>query len=451
MTEISVDLSKRGSAIRPLNAVNNGPMFPDGGVRKTATNFEAYKAAGFSYARLHDTAFAPGCAGEHLVDVHRIFKNFDADENDPASYVFGPTDRYILNIIAAGTKVFYRLGAAIEHQYKYGTLPPKDFAKWARICEHIILHYNEGWADGYHLGIEYWEIWNEPDTGYKQNNSPTWGGTMDAFFELFEITLYHLKAHFPQLKIGGPALCSVTDSRDIFEDMLRYLNRNGKHAPLDFFSWHLYGEDVTEFEYKIRLVQQMLEKYGYGDAENILNEWNYVLGWTGEKLTYSYKMNKAAKGAAFVAGAMCVGQALGLDMLMYYEGRPKTPWCGLFAGDENLPTVTYGVYPMFARLLSLGTHVPTEWKDGVYSCAATDGEKYGLLLTRFKPDDATEPEDLALSFSKPAGAYKVSYHLLNDENPEGRLVREEYFTADTFRAYIKMKNFDTYYISVEKM
>ena len=48
-------------------------------------------------------------------------------------------------IEAAGTKVFYRLSHRIEHEVKkYGTLPPKDFKKWAVICEHIIRHYTEG-------------------------------------------------------------------------------------------------------------------------------------------------------------------------------------------------------------------------------------------------------------------------------------------------------------------
>ena len=49
----------------------------------------------------------------------------------------------------------------------YHTFPPKDPEKWARICEHIIRHYTEGWADGYHYNIRYWEIWNEPEV---QNN-----------------------------------------------------------------------------------------------------------------------------------------------------------------------------------------------------------------------------------------------------------------------------------------
>ena len=69
------------------------------------------------------------------------------------------------------------LGNRIEHESKrYGSIPPKDPAKWARICEHIIRHMNEGWAGGHHYGIEYWEIWNEPDV-----NPQCWDGPVEEF------------------------------------------------------------------------------------------------------------------------------------------------------------------------------------------------------------------------------------------------------------------------------
>jgi len=50
-----------------------------------------------------------------------------------------------------------------DDTYKKHNVPPKDFNKWARICVNIIRHYNDGWAGGYHWGIKYWEVWNEPD------------------------------------------------------------------------------------------------------------------------------------------------------------------------------------------------------------------------------------------------------------------------------------------------
>ena len=139
MTYIQLDLSKVAGPIKPMNAVNNGPVSKS---VRGMSNFEDYKALEIPFARNHDASFYSNYGGEHTVDVHSIFRNFDADENDPASYIFSPTDKYIANTEDAGTRTFYRLGASIEHGYKYGTYPPADFAKWARICEHIIMHYN---------------------------------------------------------------------------------------------------------------------------------------------------------------------------------------------------------------------------------------------------------------------------------------------------------------------
>ena len=152
MQKITVDFSNTQGKIKPMNAVNNGPA--GSAVRGQRGNFDAYAAARIPYARNHDASFYSGYGGEHTVDVHRIFRDFDADENLPENYIFGPTDAYTENTFAAGTKIFYRLGASIEHGYKYGTRVPKDYLKWARICEHIIRHYTEGWADGYHFDIE---------------------------------------------------------------------------------------------------------------------------------------------------------------------------------------------------------------------------------------------------------------------------------------------------------
>ena len=112
MSSITVDFGKSTGVVKPMHAVNNGPLPVS--VRGTSNN-DLYRALEIPYARNHDASFCWGYGGEHIVDVHRIFKHFDADENNPDSYVFGPTDEYIKNTIEAGTKVFYRLGASIEH------------------------------------------------------------------------------------------------------------------------------------------------------------------------------------------------------------------------------------------------------------------------------------------------------------------------------------------------
>ena len=45
------------------------------------------------YGRLHDIEYPFGSG--QFVDIHCIFPDFDADENDPASYYFTSTDMYL--------------------------------------------------------------------------------------------------------------------------------------------------------------------------------------------------------------------------------------------------------------------------------------------------------------------------------------------------------------------
>ena len=63
MQNINIDLFARGGKIKYMNAVNNGPLAPSGGVRKSPTNFDLFKEAEISYARTHDSSFFTGYGG----------------------------------------------------------------------------------------------------------------------------------------------------------------------------------------------------------------------------------------------------------------------------------------------------------------------------------------------------------------------------------------------------
>ena len=145
MNKITVDFNKETRAIKPMHSTNNGPVKGAGfGGQKTSIP-EFWKQAGIPYARNHDAAFCASYGGEHTVDVTNIFPDFDKDPYDENSYDFIVTDEYIRFTLECGTQTFYRLGQKIDHRIKkYDPIPPKDFKKWAVICEHIIRHYNEG-------------------------------------------------------------------------------------------------------------------------------------------------------------------------------------------------------------------------------------------------------------------------------------------------------------------
>ena len=263
--------SQEVGPIKAMNGVNNGPAGPYGlGDSQTRDNFADYRAAKFPFARTHDAAFSECYGSEHTVDITSIFPDFSKKADDPSAYDFAITDWYLKRIRDMGTEVFFRLGQKIEHHVKkYGILPPADFKKWAQICEHIIRHYNEGWADGHEWNIRYWEIWNEADLDAKtwNTNPRTWGGTEQQFFDLYTTTAKHLKKCFPHLLIGGPALAGQEQWADRF---LAHMAKN--NVPIDFFSWHIYGTDPRKIAEKAGRMRKLVDSHGYDKAETILNE-----------------------------------------------------------------------------------------------------------------------------------------------------------------------------------
>ena len=380
-----VDASMEVGRIKVMNAVNNGPKVAPASQKKG--NFDSYKAAGFPYARLHDAPlYAPWTK---CVDIDCIFPDFDADENRPESYDFTLTDKLLKDIYAAGTEVFYRLGQSIENaSKKYNVYPPKNYRKWARICEHIIRHYNEGWADGYHYGIEYWEIWNEPDLGFRagrhlKNDSPTWNGTDEDYFRFYADVSKYLKGKFPSLKFGGPALCEDNEWADRF---LAYCSGHG--VGLDFFSYHLYAGSVEGFEAKNALMKSLLDKYGYTDVEMILDEWNYLSNWTDEYV-YTTEVIKSHVGAAFCTAVMQACQNGPLDMLMYYDARPNTSFNGLFDFTTFATLPSYYSFYAWKRLRELGTQVfsSDEGLEDVRITAAKGEDGRMAVLVSYFPND----------------------------------------------------------------
>lgn len=378
-----VDFSRETGNMKIMHAVNNGPMRkkPD----QVRDNFDSYKALNIPYARNHDASFNSDYGGCHTVDVHYIFPDFNAPVDDPASYDFVLTDQYIENTLAAGTETFYRLGTKIEHEKKkYGTLPPPDFQKWAEICEHIIRHMNYGWADGHEYGITYWEIWNEPDIA-SDNTEPflkkCWGGTEAQFHDFFEVAAKHLKKCFPELKIGGPAVCNPGNWLERFlEDMQK------RNVPMDFVSWHGYTTDPANVKAGAERARSMMNRYGYTEAESIYNEWNYVEGWT-DTFVASIEAIIGARGAAFSAACMINGQNSPVDMMMYYDARPCV-FNGLW--DFYTARELHGYYPFLAyqKLYAMGKQVEvTETEENIYAVASTDSNgNNGLLISAYCPD-----------------------------------------------------------------
>lgn len=404
MEELRFDLSKKSGSFKILNATNGGPYHKRHINDQYRSNFAEYKAARIPYSRNHDSGVEGIYGGPYSHDIKNIFPDFNADPYNPEAYDFACTDEAILVCLDAGTETFFRLGQTIEHQIKkHGTLPPEDFNKWAVICEHIIRHYNEGWADGFKLNIEYWEIWNEPDLDPDDStNKRTWGGTKAQFFDMYETAAKHLKSEFPHLKIGGPALAY---RESWAEDFLYEMQK--RNVPIDFFSWHIYCTEPIHIIERAKRIRNLLIKYDYDKAESILNEWNYIKDWD-ENFIYSVESIHGLKGAAFVMSCICEAQKSdAIDMLMYYDTRPSV-FNGAF--DYYTEKPLKGYYPLYwyGMFYDMENWIPSENSiENIYSLCGTDKNgKVLAVVTHYNDNDEAPEKTVKTDFGK-SGKYEI--------------------------------------------
>ncbi len=370
---VSVDFSRVVGTVKPMHAVGQPPF-----IGMNFKYIDYLKDANIPYSRLHDVG---GAYGRNVfVDIPNLFRDFDADENAPESYDFAFTDRLITALVERGVEPFFRLGVTIENYAKikaYHIDPPKDNLKWARICEHVIRHYTEGWAGGFNYNITYWEIWNEPDNFESPEDNQMWTGTPLQYYQLYDVTAKHLKACFPHLKIGGFASCgfyALTQAKnefgnsssrfeffiEFFEGFLQYIKE--RKTPMDFFSWHSYAgieDNIVWAEY----ARKMLDEAGYKDCEHNLNEWNV-----------SPDLKGTLRHAALSMGNMLALQNSSLDMAMFYDARlGMGTYAGMFNCMTYKPLPAYYSFKAFGELYSKGAQVFVgELPRNVYAVAAKD-------------------------------------------------------------------------------
>ena len=414
---VTVDDSAIIGPVKPMNAVNNGPYIGD------SAQMADFRILNIPYSRTHDAS--EGYYGQRLIDISEVFPDFSKDPDKASSYDFRETDAYIKTLVDSGSEPFYRLGQTIENQKaaKYNIYPPKDYKKWAKICEHVILHYNEGWADGFHYNIKYWEIWNEADldqaSGKWKTEPRTWGGTIEEFHQLYAIAAKHLKKRFPDLKIGGPSYCRIQGTQTYFPQFFQFMREND--VPIDFVSWHKYGSEPSVYLMEAELIRSWMKEYGYQDAELILNEWNYRRfknpGASSSNERYNRDNRKSMKGAAFVSANMSAMQKAPVDMLMYYDFRAAGTWCGFYDTQTEGRTPIYYAFYAWSKLGKDECVCEVEGGAGdVYALASVGDGKTVLLLTRYNGDNNTCNIATVKVSLKGRALAKMFCHLTDDEH-----------------------------------
>lgn len=412
---IRIDFDNVVDEIRPVHNIDRMPEY----VLNSEIN-SYFTKANMTTCRTHDI---------NVTDIHRIFSDFSKDVNNESSYNFTECDKVISAIIDTGMKPFFRLGISYSNAEKDHKLllPPADYTKWAQICEHIILHYNQGWADGFHYDIKYWEIWNEPDGGkYEQisedefkTENVFWHGSPEEFYRLYDVSATYLKNKFPDIKIGGYGSCgfyALTKTNNVksgapaynkyfvefFQGFIDYIKEH--KPPMDFFTWHSYTTTEKNERY-IEYVRDNLTKAGYENAEIICDEWNYN-PTENDLIDRRYGANQTSMLLMF--------QNSGLDMAHYYDGDDDyLMWAGLFVKDRKPSSAYYGFYA-YGQLYQMGhqVEIKNKLRKDMYAVAAKGDDGSAALLV----SNISEKRDRKLKLD--AGEYTVDKVMTVNENCE---------------------------------
>ena len=380
--EIKIDFERKCGKIKPLNCINGGPR--SGGYNLPFDFSEEFSQMAVPMVR------TAGAAGEYgynqYVNIHCIFPDFDADETLETSYNFLPTDLYLASIKNVGADIFYRLGEGREpYGRKLYAKAPADPHKWARICEHIIMHYNEGWANGYKMNIKYWEIWSAPDSG------ECFASDKESYFELYRITANHLRERFPRIKIGaygarGFYSLNRLDATEemkgyvpYMQDFFAYITKEETTAPLDFFTWACYTSNPEEIAMHAKYARSYLDGAGLRRTRSIICEYN-----TADRGGMPPALSDELPSE--LAASLIVAQKNQIDMMMYSSSAVMSRENALFTIDDGTTHhhyASFGVMKMFASLYRLGTAVDTgdDHRKELYALAAVSADEGALMLS----------------------------------------------------------------------
>ena len=377
LRQVTVDTAVIGT-LRPFNGATGAPGAEFAGSRGEAKIdvSEAYKNARIDLIRTHD-AFGPGDidakfgAAKNLPlnipaerDALDIFPDMSADAENPKNYNFDPTDRLIASIKGVNAETIFRIGRSIGAD----PTPPADPDKYAQIARHIVLHYNQGWNRGFHYGLRYWEVWNEPDFRV------FWTGTPQQYYELYEKVARAIKAADPEALIGGPTISKPLDATPYREGFLDFVR--AKKLPLDFFVWHYYTMDSNDPQTLVDIgkeIRSILDSHGFQSTRNVVDEWNVDL--------FDRDLSKTAR-AAFAATSLIYMLSAPIDLQAYYRADPS------FRTSDGKPDAVGNALTAFGMMKDTPMLLKTFGGDdagfGVLAGRSKDGRAINVLISNYQ-------------------------------------------------------------------
>jgi hypothetical protein len=189
---------------------------------------------------------------------------------------------------------------------------------------------------------------------------------------------------------------------------------------MDFFCWHIYARTPRQIVEGAREAQTLCAEYGFADAEQNLNEWNWFPedDWTyrrdpGRNRRFHERL-ASAEAAAFIVATLSFLQDEPMTMANWYAPfigrwgmfdlwtRPQKPFYAFAAFNAMMETAR--------RVEAKGASLDTGLS--VLAGLDDDGRRLRVLLANFA-DRAVAGVRLSLK-NLPAGPWRLDESLLDD-------------------------------------
>lgn len=282
--------------------------------------------------------------------------------------------------------IMFRLGRSLDGGYEL----PENIDIYVSLIGELMKRYSKNYASiGLPRKIIYWELWNEPDlTFFWNSNDPK------KYYDFYAKVARLAKSIDPDIKIGGSGVANGYNPGGAYTDQfLSYCQNN--NVPIDFYSWHLYGNITADPQSIIdagNQVQESLNNNGFGNIESICSEWN-ISPFSTKNV---HSKTQSAKNAAFISSYFMGMQYTKVDKAYYY--RADAASFGLFndqdnseiPGRKNFCTCAAQSFNLFSRMFETPYILASDkdFSSGIMALAGKNqsGSKINVLVSNYKVD-----------------------------------------------------------------
>lgn len=335
-----------------------------------------------------------------LWDAYVAWPNLEPERG---RWDFARLDRYVAMARLARVEILLPLGlspawASARPQERSSYAPgnaaePRDMADWRNYVRTV--------AQRYQGRIRDYEIWNEP------NEAGFFSGSPQKLVELTCAAHAELKAVSSDNRLVSPAMIGEGGEPQLLEDFLR----SGGNRCIDRVGYHFYVPKGAP-EATLPLVQRVREAMKRGGAAN-LPLWNTEAGWWIENAEGTpesaadrrwYRVS-SGESAAYVARALLVGRAAGLERYFWYAWDNTS--LGLIEPSTGALKPGAVAFRTVARWLGQSDVAGCEVDAGRWSCRlkAASGELVGYAVW--------SAASSAAAFRPPAGTIITSAERLD--------------------------------------